>query len=359
MNQLTRTTPHPPNRPVPHPTGAAVPQPPALPQAGATDPAPPPAPAPGPASATESRSDPGPAVPPTPTAPPDPPLRGRRGLPAPLALLRPGQWPKNLLVVPLALLDGGWGGGGAGRVGLALGAFILASSLVYVLNDIADVERDKRHPVKRHRPLASGRMSIPAAWATAAALAALLVPALYPLGPGGALVVGAYLAVNGAYSWKLKHVPLIDVFVVATGFVLRLLGGYEATGRPAGMWLVLTVLAFCLVLILGKRRHELSVSGTGHRPALVGYSAHFLDLVLVLCSALAVVGYLLYLRTESGFGPYALLTVVCALLALFRYLQVVVVDGGGGEPVKTLLRDRVMLVNAGVWGALLLPRLAV
>ncbi|MEV7673123.1 UbiA prenyltransferase family protein [Streptomyces sp. NPDC088752] len=310
------------------------------------------------APAPEAPAPPEAEAPKTAPAPPDPAGRGRRGLPAPLALLRPGQWPKNLLVVPLALLDGGWSGSGAARVALALGAFVLASSLVYVLNDIADVDRDKRHPVKRHRPLASGRMGIPAAWATAAVLGALLGPALLALGPGGALVVGLYLAVNGAYSWKLKHLPLVDVFVVATGFVLRLLGGYEATGRPAEMWLVLTVLAFCLVLILGKRRHELSVSGTGHRPALVGYSAHFLDLVLVLCSALAVVGYLLYLRTESGFGPYALLTVVCALLALFRYLQVVVVDGGGGEPVKTLLRDRVMLANSAVWGLLLLPHLA-
>ncbi|MFF9473375.1 UbiA prenyltransferase family protein [Streptomyces roseolus] len=340
MNQLTRGGAHPPA----DPDTAPGTHPPTR-QAVASEPSAPPK-----AEAPAAVPDP---------SPPDPAVRNRRGLPAPLALLRPGQWPKNLLVVPLALLGGGWSGDGAVRVGLALCAFILASSLVYVLNDIADVERDKRHPVKRHRPLASGRMGVPAAWATAAALGALLGPLLHVLGPGSSLVVGAYLAVNGAYSWKLKHLPLVDVFIVATGFVLRLLGGYEATGRPAEMWLVLTVLAFCLVLILGKRRHELSVSGTGHRPALVGYSAHFLDMVLVLCSALAVVGYLLYLRTESGFGPYALLTVVCALLALFRYLQVVVVDGGGGEPVRTLLRDRVMLANSAAWGLLLLPQLAV
>ncbi|MER8231626.1 UbiA prenyltransferase family protein [Streptomyces sp. NPDC094049] len=299
-----------------------------------------------------------PAKVPAPSPPqPQAPTKKRR-LPAPIALLRPGQWPKNLLVVPLALLGGHLDATTLIRVGTALGAFILASSLVYVLNDIADVERDKRHPVKRHRPLASGRMSMTSAVVTALVLAALLVPALLVLGAGSALIVLSYLAVNGAYSWKLKHLPLLDVFVVATGFVLRLLGGYEAARRPVEMWLVLTVLACCLVLILGKRRHELSVSGTGHRPALVGYSAHFLDLVLVLCSALTLFGYLLYLRTESGFGEYSLLTVVCALFALFRYLQIVIVDGGGGEPVKTLLRDRVMLVNSAAWGALLLPHIA-
>ncbi|MCQ6554353.1 UbiA prenyltransferase family protein [Streptomyces sp. C10-9-1] len=275
-------------------------------------------------------------------------------LPAPLALVRPGQWPKNLLVVPLPLLGAGWQPDTGLRVALATAAFVLASSLVYVLNDIADVERDKRHPVKRHRPLASGRMSMGSAVTTALVLTGLLVPALAVLGTGTAAVVLLYLAVNGAYSFKLKHLPLLDVFVVATGFVLRLLGGYQAGGRAVEVWLVLTVLVVCLVLILGKRRHELGVSGTGHRPALVGYSAHFLDLVLVLCSALTMIGYLMYLRTESGFGDHALLTVPCALFALFRYLQVVVVDGGGGEPVRTLLRDRTMLANSSVWAALLL-----
>lgn len=110
-----------------------------------------------------------------------------------------------------------------------------------------------------------------------------------------------------------------------------------------------TVLTLCLVLIVGKRRHELGVSGSGHRPALVGYSAHFLDLVLVLCSGLTVVGYLLFLRTESGYAAGALLTAPCALLALFRYLQIVVVQSEGGNPVRTLLRDGVMLTNSSLW----------
>lgn len=142
------------------------------------------------------------------TGHPGAPARVRPGrLPAPLALTRPGQWPKNLLVVPLALLGGTLDTTTVARVLVALGAFILASSLVYVLNDIADVERDKRHPVKRHRPLASGRMSTASAVTTALVLGALLVPALFTLGSGAALIVLLYLAVNGAYSWKLKHLP--------------------------------------------------------------------------------------------------------------------------------------------------------
>ncbi|MFB7674255.1 UbiA prenyltransferase family protein [Kitasatospora purpeofusca] len=291
-----------------------------------------------------------------PEGPPEPARRtaGPSRLPAPLALLRPGQWPKNILVVPLPLLGADLAWDMSARIAVAVGAFVLASSLVYVVNDLADVERDRRHPVKRHRPLASGRVAPRTAVGLALLLAALLVPVLAVAGPGVAAPVLLYLGVNAAYSWRLKHLPLLDVFVVATGFVLRLLGGYGASGRPLSAWLVLTVLTLCLVLIVGKRRHELGVAGSGHRPALVGYSAHFLDLVLVLCSGLTVVGYLLYLRTESGYETGALLTAPLALFALFRYLQIVVVHAEGGNPVHTLLRDRAMLATAALWVALLL-----
>ncbi|MFJ8434794.1 UbiA prenyltransferase family protein [Kitasatospora sp. NPDC094019] len=297
-----------------------------------------------------------PAGPPETAEPPEPARRtaGPSRLPAPLALLRPGQWPKNILVVPLPLLGADLAWGMTARTAVAVGAFVLASSLVYVVNDLADIERDRRHPVKRHRPLASGRIAPRTAVGLALLLAALLVPPLVAAGPGVAAPVLLYLGVNAAYSWRLKHLPLLDVFVVATGFVLRLLGGYGASGRPLSAWLVLTVLTLCLVLIVGKRRHELGVAGSGHRPALVGYSAHFLDLVLVLCSGLTVVGYLLYLRTESGYETGALLTAPLALFALFRYLQIVVVHAEGGNPVHTLLRDRAMLATAALWAALLL-----
>lgn len=274
-----------------------------------------------------------------------------RGL---IALLRPGQWAKNILVVPLALLGAPWHPAAAGRVGLATAAFILASSLVYVLNDIADRQRDRLHPVKRRRPIASGQVSIAAAWTVVCVLIGPLaaLAALLTLRDSWPLL--AYLGLNAAYSWKLKHIPLLDVFTVATGFVLRLLGGYEATGRPLAGWLVLCVLALCLVLVLGKRRHELSTGGTGHRPALNGYSAHFLDHLLVLCSVLTVVTYLLFLRTETFFDPLALLTAPCALFALFRYLQIVFVRSEGGNPVRILLRDPVMIANSTLWAGLLL-----
>ncbi|HCT76848.1 MAG TPA: hypothetical protein DGT23_09720 [Micromonosporaceae bacterium] len=157
-----------------------------------------------------------------------------------------------------------------GRMGLMVAAFIVASSMVYVVNDIADRKRDRLHPDKRHRPIASGEVSVAAATALAAALAVPLVALIGVLTLQDAWPVLLYLALNAAYSWKLKHFPLLDVFTVATGFVLRLVGGYEATGDPIAEWLLFCVLALCLVLILGKRRHELAAGGAGHRPALSG-----------------------------------------------------------------------------------------
>jgi decaprenyl-phosphate phosphoribosyltransferase len=271
--------------------------------------------------------------------------RSRRSARDLFSLLRPGQWPKNLVVL-LPLLDPAllrWGN--AGRAGLAVLAFILASAAVYVTNDIADRARDRAHLTKRHRPIASGRVS---PW-TAGVLAALLAAGL-------AAVIGAavtqwwpllaYLVVNVAYSLVLKHVPLVDLFVVASGFVLRLVQGYVVIDAPSSGWLTLCVLAVCLLLILGKRRHELRAGGVAHRPALAGYNEHLVDQLLVLTAAITLITYQLYVST---FSAAALLTVPFALFALFRYLQVVLVNAGGGSPVRVLLRDRVMLVNAALW----------
>ncbi len=264
-------------------------------------------------------------------------------------LLRPGQWPKNLVVL-LALLDPAlmhWRA--VGRAGVAMVAFVLAAAAVYVLNDIADRERDRADLTKRHRPIAAGRVT-----PRTAALLGMLLLAVLAVIIGDAVITWwpllVYLPLNIAYSFALKHVPLVDLFVVACGFVLRLLQGYTSVGaRPSG-WLVLCVLSVCLLLVLGKRRHELLAGGVAHRPSLTGYNQQLVDQLLVLTAAATLVTYLAYAATVS---PTGLLTAPCALFALFRYLQVVFVDSGGGNPVTVLLRDRVLLVNGGLWLLLL------
>lgn len=276
-----------------------------------------------------------------------------------IRLIRPNQWPKNLLVVPLALVDApGLTLAGLARVGWAVLVFTLASSLVYVWNDAMDRHRDRAHPVKRHRPIASGRVGLPLAWAYGVGLAGLLAVAIVagPAVPWWPLA--AYLVLNVAYSRWLKYVPLVDVFVVAAGFVLRAVQGYVATGAAISSWLLITVFALCLLLILGKRRNELLVSGSEHRPALRAYSPQYLEYLIVLCATLAVTAFLFHLADDGSLvAPYTdlalLVSVPFATFGLARYLQVVVVQRDGGDPVRVLLRDRMMVVNASLWAALL------
>ena len=282
---------------------------------------------------------------------------GRIRLRALMTLVRPGQWPKNLIAVPLPLLDtASWSVGTLGRIGWSVVAFVLASSLVYVFNDIADRHRDREHPVKRLRPIASGRVGVTTARLFAVTLAVLLAGLLATQPFTLWWPVPFYLLLNVAYSRRLKHVPLVDVFVVAAGFQLRLAQGYLATGEPVSGWLLACALAGCLLLILGKRRHELGAYGGTHRPALRGYSIPFLELLLGFNCLLAVTTFLLYLQQDALLGPYTsaamLVSLPAVLFGAFRYLQLVIVHRDGGDPVRTLLRDRPLVGTAAVCLAL-------
>jgi decaprenyl-phosphate phosphoribosyltransferase len=270
-------------------------------------------------------------------------------------LVRPGQWSKNLLAVPLALVDDPtWTLGAVARVGWAILAFTLASSCVYIGNDIADRHLDRQHPVKCRRPIASGRVPVRVAWLVAAVVAGLLatVVAVGPRMPWWPLA--AYLVVNVAYSARLKHLPLIDICVVAAGFVLRVMQGYAATGGPMSDPLLTAVFTGCLVLILGKRRHELDVTGAAHRPALAGYNTALADHLLGLNVALTAGAFLLYLAGAAPLGPLRqavlLVSVPLALLASFRYLQSVLVLRAGGDPLRAVLHDRLIVTNAALIG---------
>ncbi|MEV2238332.1 UbiA prenyltransferase family protein [Micromonospora sp. NPDC049891] len=283
-------------------------------------------------------------------------------LPAPLrhlvALARPGHAVKNLLAVPLALADTPvWTAATLWRCLWAVTAFTLASSVIYVVNDIADRHRDRDHPAKRTRPIAAGHVPVPVAWAYAGVLGAALavVTASGPAMSWWPLLT--YLALSIAYSRWLKHVPLLDVCVVSAGFVLRVLQGYAATGAEVSSLLLTAVFSGCLVLILGKRRHELAALGTPHRPALDGYNLLLADHLLGLTASLAGTTFLLYLHIDApvdAYPPVALAIVVpLGLLAAFRYLQAVLVLRGGGDPIRILLRDRTIVVCAALAGATL------
>ncbi|MFY1671238.1 UbiA prenyltransferase family protein [Plantactinospora sp. WMMB334] len=275
-----------------------------------------------------------------------------------VVLTRPGHAVKNLLAVPLALIDTPvWTGSALLRTGWAVLVFTVAASTIYVVNDIVDRRLDRTHPVKRHRPVAAGTVPVPLAWLLAVGLAGLLLGLVLagPAVPWWPLV--GYLGLSIAYSRWLKHLPMLDICVVAAGFVLRVLQGYAATGAAPSGLLLTAVFGGCLVLILGKRRHELAVAGAAHRPALAGYNVRLTDHLLGLNAALTCTTFLLYLNTDAPLGswrPVTLAVVVpLGLLAAFRYLQAVLVRQSGGDPIRALLHDRMIVASAVLIGTTL------
>jgi len=263
-------------------------------------------------------------------------------------LVRPHQWSKSLLVVPLALLHpGAWTWPGLAALATAVVLFVLASAAVYVNNDIADADHDRRHPSKCDRPIAAGRVPVGPAAALAVTLLTVMVLVAVFTVPLLIAPLGGYVLLNVAYSRWLKHLPLFDLFVVAAGFALRVLTGYLAVGlRPSG-WLLLCVFLLCFLPILGKRRRELDLPDQSRRPVLHGYSTAFLDHLLVLNAGLAAVTFVLYIR--DWLGPPADLVLVpllpLVLFGLCQYLHIVLVQRGGADPARGLLRDRALVVN--------------
>ena len=275
-------------------------------------------------------------------------------LPALVRAMRPRQWIKNVLVFAVPLAAGRLG---EPRVLLAtLGAFVafcLAASATYLLNDVIDVDADRAHPSKQRRPVASGE--IPIAWATGGAIAlavgsvavaALVDPAL------GALVV-LYLALTTAYSSRLKHVPVIELVVVATGFLIRGVAGGAATGTPVSTWFLLVAGFGSLFLVAGKRASELS-SGpdpASARGSLASYDAGYLRFVWGLAATVTVAGYCLWANAVGQVGdrePWALWSIVPFLLAVLLYAHHV--DRGSAQaPEDVVIGNRALLVAGAVW----------
>jgi 4-hydroxybenzoate polyprenyltransferase len=285
--------------------------------------------------------------------------RGPRGGAALLEAARPRQWTKNAFVFAGVVFGGRLlEGASVLRAVAAFAVFCAASSAVYLVNDAADREQDALHPAKRHRPIASGRLSAGVALPVAAALgvaalcgAALLARPLF-------WIVLAYLAATLAYSAGLRRVQVLDVMLVAAGFVLRAAGGAAALPVTISPWLLCCSFLLALFLTVGKRRAELSLLGEAgalHRPSLARYSVSLLDSWLTALSGATIVCYALYTqspRTVEHFGTTDLLyTLPFVVYALFRYQQLVVRDAAGGDPGVVLLRDRGLVFALLGWAA--------
>ena len=262
-------------------------------------------------------------------------------------LLRVEQYTKNLIVfLPLFFSLQIGDADLLLRATAAFGAFCMAASAVYVFNDSIDLEEDRNHPVKKRRPLAAGTLS--------RGFAAVLIPlfalpalaASWLLSPFMLGVVLLYMVVNAAYAWKLKHIPILDIAVIASGFVMRVVVGGVVTGTAIYMWILIMTFLLALFLALAKRRDDvvlfLGTNGKARR-AIDGYNIAFIDSAMMIMAAVTIVAYIMYTVSPDvmmKFGTDKLyVTTVFVILGILRYMQITMVENRSGSPTEVLLRD--------------------
>ncbi len=278
-----------------------------------------------------------------------------------LASLRPRQWAKNLFVFAGVIFSQQLFTPQAWRAVFAFALFCALSGAIYLLNDVADAEKDRLHPTKRRRPVASGALPHGLALGIGLALLAASVAVSFSLGVPFGLVAVAYGVLLTLYSVWLKHVVILDVLIVAMGFVLRAVAGAVAVGADISGWLLICTVLIALFLALGKRRHEyltLKGSAAAHRPILAEYSEGFIDQMIAMVTASAVTAYALYTmspETVAKFHTRLLpLTLPFVLYGIFRYLYLLYRRELGGNPSDLVLSDRALLVNTVLWMAAVL-----
>jgi 4-hydroxybenzoate polyprenyltransferase len=282
----------------------------------------------------------------------------RSSLPPAVQVMRPKHWIKNVFVLAALVFAQKLGDPGAVvRALLAFACFCALSSAIYVFNDVTDRETDRMHPAKRHRPVASGALSVKAASVLAVALAVGGLAGAAALGVPFASVATAYVFMNLAYSMALKRVVILDVMVVATGFLLRAWAGAVVLGVEMSHWLALCTGLLALFLGFVKRRQEIeSLEGaTAQRPILREYSLPFLDQMISVVTASTVLAYSLYAfspEVAERVGTRHLgLTIPFVLFGIFRYLYLVHRHGEGESPTLLVLSDPPLLATVLLWGA--------
>lgn len=274
-----------------------------------------------------------------------------------ITTMRPRQWPKNLFVFVPLFYDGKFTH--LPSLLAVTGAFVLLclmSSAVYIMNDLADIESDREHPTKRDRPLPAGKLDPTVAGVAAAALAVFSLVAGYFLSPALCAILLAYLVVQIAYTFRLKHVVLLDVMIIATGFILRIAAGVVVIEvERFSPWLYVFGGFLALFMALGKRRHELILLGgdaASHRAILDDYSVELIDSLQLVVMTTAVVSYSLYTFLAEGVpeNHVMMLTIPFVVYGIFRYLYLIQVRHEGGAPEDILLRDRALQIDLLLYG---------
>ena len=271
--------------------------------------------------------------------------------------MRPHQYVKNLFIfLPLffalkitdiALLTNAF---------IAFIAFSLTASAIYTLNDYHDIEEDKQHPKKKYRPLASGEISKPQAIIIMSVLFMSGFALMSFLSLEATGILATYAVMNMAYSFYLKHIAILDVMIIAIGFVLRLFIGSAVTGIPLSMWIVIMTFLLALFMALAKRRDDVLIfldTGKKMRRVIDGYNLQFLDTAMAIMASVVIVAYVIYTTSTEVVSrvhsEYLYLTAIFVILGIMRYLQVAFVLKDSGSPTKIVLKDRFMQLTLVGW----------
>ncbi len=278
-----------------------------------------------------------------------------------LKTMRPRQWTKNVFIFAALVFDKQFFIAASFLKTLAgFALFCLISSTVYIFNDLADIEADRKHPEKKNRPIPSGKLPVSVAWMAGIVLVVVTLGIGYWLSPGFAAVMGAYFVINLAYSKWLKHVPILDVLIIATGFVLRVGAGVTLIHvERFSPWLYVVMTLLSLFLGFGKRRAELVLleGGAGsHRKVLEGYTIPLLDQYIMIVSGTTIVAYSLYTFSAPNVpaNHSMMLTIPFVVYAIFRYLYLIHVEKQGGAPEDILITDRPFQIAMVLWALVVL-----
>jgi 4-hydroxybenzoate polyprenyltransferase len=273
-----------------------------------------------------------------------------------LKTMRPRQWPKNIFIFGALVFDKQlFIVNSLLRTAAGFALFCLISSAVYIFNDLADVEADKQHPEKKNRPIPSGRLPFGTAWTAGILLVVLTLGLGYLLSPSFAIVLGSYLLINLAYSKWLKHIPILDVMIIATGFVLRVGAGVTLIHvERFSPWLYVVMTLLALYLGFGKRRAELALLTDDpglHRKVLEGYTLPLLNQYIMIVSSTTIVAYSFYTFSAPNVpaNHSMMLTIPFVVYAIFRYLYLIEVEETGGSPEEILLTDRPFQIAMFLW----------
>ncbi len=273
-----------------------------------------------------------------------------------LKLMRPYQYVKNIFIFAPLLFSFNFDDNA--KIITTLIIFILFSLLassVYVLNDLMDIQEDKAHPTKKNRPLANGSVSIGVAKFLFVFLSAISLIGSFFISIELFYVLVAYFILNISYSLKLKHISIVDIFIIATGFVLRLFAGSVATDIHLSMWIIIITFLLAIFLALAKRRDDvlLSMSGAQTRKNIDGYNLEFVNAAMTLMSGVVVVSYILYTVSSEVIArvhtEYLFLTSFFVLLGIFRYMQITFVEQKSGSPSKIVLSDLFLQITLVLW----------